>query len=154
MALYTKGWREAAGDDPGKAGTHLSVADIVDAGSLQKVRSYKKADQGFPPPPPPLTVRRRRRASGYSDYSVEVLLGDSEPGDGLQRAQLADFLLTGLPTGQQRGNRIAIRNSEELLDSWLLRHCCGGEHATEALIALRPAGCSTRTGTPRHPPPR
>jgi uncharacterized HhH-GPD family protein len=36
-----KGWREAAGDY-GKAGTHLSVADIVDAGSLDKVRSYKK----------------------------------------------------------------------------------------------------------------
>ena len=36
-----KGWREAAGDY-GKAGTHLSVADIVDAGSLEKVRSYKK----------------------------------------------------------------------------------------------------------------
>jgi uncharacterized HhH-GPD family protein len=36
-----KGWREAAGDY-GKAGTHLSVADVVDAGSLQKVRSRKK----------------------------------------------------------------------------------------------------------------
>jgi uncharacterized HhH-GPD family protein len=36
-----KGWREAAGDY-GKAVTHLSVADIVDAGSLEKVRSYKK----------------------------------------------------------------------------------------------------------------
>ena len=36
-----KGWREAAGDY-GKAGTHMSVADIVDAGSLEKVRSYKK----------------------------------------------------------------------------------------------------------------
>ncbi len=36
-----KGWREAAGDY-GKAGTHLSVADIVDGGSLEKVRSYKK----------------------------------------------------------------------------------------------------------------
>jgi uncharacterized HhH-GPD family protein len=36
-----KGWREAAGDY-GKAGTHLSVADIVDEGSLAKVRSYKK----------------------------------------------------------------------------------------------------------------
>ena len=36
-----KGWREAAGEY-GKAGTHLSVADIVDAGSLEKVRSYKK----------------------------------------------------------------------------------------------------------------
>jgi uncharacterized HhH-GPD family protein len=36
-----KGWRAAAGDY-GKAGTHLSVADIVDAGSLAKVRSYKK----------------------------------------------------------------------------------------------------------------
>ena len=36
-----KGWRAAAGDY-GKAGTHLSVADIVDAGSLEKVRSYKK----------------------------------------------------------------------------------------------------------------
>jgi uncharacterized HhH-GPD family protein len=36
-----KGWREAAGDY-GKAGAHLSVADVVDAGSLEKVRSYKK----------------------------------------------------------------------------------------------------------------
>jgi len=36
-----EGWREAAGDY-GKAGSHLSVADIVDAGSLEKVRSYKK----------------------------------------------------------------------------------------------------------------
>ena len=36
------GWREAAGDY-GKAGTHMSVADVVDAGSLEKVRSYKKA---------------------------------------------------------------------------------------------------------------
>ena len=35
------GWREAAGDY-GKAGTHMSVADIVDAGSLEKVRSFKK----------------------------------------------------------------------------------------------------------------
>ncbi|MDT4999897.1 MAG: hypothetical protein QOK12_2002 [Mycobacterium sp.] len=36
------GWREAAGDY-GKAGTHMSVADVVDAGSLEKVRSFKKA---------------------------------------------------------------------------------------------------------------
>jgi uncharacterized HhH-GPD family protein len=36
-----KGWREAAGEY-GKAGTCMSVADIVDAGSLQEVRSYKK----------------------------------------------------------------------------------------------------------------
>ena len=36
-----KGWREAAGEY-GKASTHISVADIVDAGSLEKVRSYKK----------------------------------------------------------------------------------------------------------------
>jgi uncharacterized HhH-GPD family protein len=36
-----KGWREAAGDY-GKAGTHMSVADVKDAGSLQKVRAYKK----------------------------------------------------------------------------------------------------------------
>jgi uncharacterized HhH-GPD family protein len=35
------GWREAAGDY-GKAGTYMSVADVVDAGSLEKVRSYKK----------------------------------------------------------------------------------------------------------------
>ncbi|MGV9800343.1 HhH-GPD-type base excision DNA repair protein [Mycobacterium sp. NPDC003449] len=35
------GWRAAAGDY-GKAGTHMSVADVVDAGSLQQVRSYKK----------------------------------------------------------------------------------------------------------------
>lgn len=36
-----KGWREAAGDY-GRAGSFLSVADVVDAGSLEKVRSYKK----------------------------------------------------------------------------------------------------------------
>jgi uncharacterized HhH-GPD family protein len=36
-----QGWREAAGDY-GKSGTHMSVADVVDGGSLEKVRSYKK----------------------------------------------------------------------------------------------------------------
>ncbi|GJF15873.1 hypothetical protein NGTWS0302_13330 [Mycolicibacterium cyprinidarum] len=36
-----KGWRAAAGDY-GKAGTHMSVADVTDAGSLTKVRTYKK----------------------------------------------------------------------------------------------------------------
>ncbi|HEU4362576.1 MAG TPA: HhH-GPD-type base excision DNA repair protein [Mycobacterium sp.] len=35
------GWRAAAGEF-GKAGTHMSVADIVDAGSLQRVRDFKK----------------------------------------------------------------------------------------------------------------
>jgi uncharacterized HhH-GPD family protein len=35
------GWRKAAGDY-GKAGSFLSVADVVDAGSLEKVRNYKK----------------------------------------------------------------------------------------------------------------
>lgn len=35
------GWREAAGEF-GKAGTYLSVADIVDARSLGQVRSYTK----------------------------------------------------------------------------------------------------------------
>jgi uncharacterized HhH-GPD family protein len=36
-----KGWRAAAGEF-GKAGTHISVADIVDARSMSEVRSYKK----------------------------------------------------------------------------------------------------------------
>jgi uncharacterized HhH-GPD family protein len=36
-----KGWRAAAGEF-GKAGSHVSVADIADAGSMEKVRSYKK----------------------------------------------------------------------------------------------------------------
>jgi uncharacterized HhH-GPD family protein len=35
------GWRAAAGEY-GKAGTHISVADIVDAASLDRVRSHKK----------------------------------------------------------------------------------------------------------------
>jgi uncharacterized HhH-GPD family protein len=35
------GWRAAAGDY-GKAGSFLSVADVVDPGSLEKVRNYKK----------------------------------------------------------------------------------------------------------------
>src|SRR5690554_4657206 len=34
------GWREAAGDY-GKAGTHMSVADVLDAESLGQVRTYK-----------------------------------------------------------------------------------------------------------------
>jgi uncharacterized HhH-GPD family protein len=36
-----KGWREAAGDY-GKAGSHMSIADVVDAASLNEVRNYKK----------------------------------------------------------------------------------------------------------------
>lgn len=35
------GWRAAAGTY-GEAGTHLSVADIVDASSLEQVRAFKK----------------------------------------------------------------------------------------------------------------
>ena len=40
-SVTAKGWRTAAGEY-GKAGTHLSVADIADARSLEQVRSYKK----------------------------------------------------------------------------------------------------------------
>jgi uncharacterized HhH-GPD family protein len=36
-----KGWREAAGDY-GKAGSHMSIADVVDAPSLHAVRTHKK----------------------------------------------------------------------------------------------------------------
>ena len=36
-----RGWRAAAGDY-GKANTHMSVADVVDKGSLERVRAYKK----------------------------------------------------------------------------------------------------------------
>lgn len=39
--LEAPGWREAAGDY-GKAGTHMSVADVRDKASLDEVRSYKK----------------------------------------------------------------------------------------------------------------
>ncbi|HEX5143569.1 MAG TPA: HhH-GPD-type base excision DNA repair protein, partial [Mycobacterium sp.] len=39
--LTAPGWQEAAGDY-GKTGTHMSVADVYDAESLGKVRSYKK----------------------------------------------------------------------------------------------------------------
>lgn len=35
------GWRAAAGDY-GRAGTHMSIADVVDKGSLDQVREYKK----------------------------------------------------------------------------------------------------------------
>ena len=35
------GWRSAAGDYA-KAGVHMSVADVVDKGSLDQVRAYKK----------------------------------------------------------------------------------------------------------------
>jgi uncharacterized HhH-GPD family protein len=36
-----RGWRAAAGDY-GRAGTHMSIADVVDKGSLDQVRTYKK----------------------------------------------------------------------------------------------------------------
>ncbi|MCX6483073.1 MAG: Fe-S cluster assembly protein HesB [Mycobacterium sp.] len=36
-----RGWRVAAGDY-GRAGTHMSVADVVDKGSLEQVRAHKK----------------------------------------------------------------------------------------------------------------
>ncbi len=36
-----RNWRAAAGDY-GKAGTHMSIADVVDRGSLEQVRAYKK----------------------------------------------------------------------------------------------------------------
>ena len=36
------GWREAAGDY-GRDGVHMSVADVVDASSLAKVREFKQA---------------------------------------------------------------------------------------------------------------
>ena len=39
--LTAAGWREAAGDY-GKTGTFMSVADVRDKASLDKVRSYKK----------------------------------------------------------------------------------------------------------------
>ncbi|BBY05220.1 hypothetical protein MNVI_05380 [Mycobacterium noviomagense] len=35
------GWRAAAGEY-GKAGTHMSIADVLDARSLEQVRSHKK----------------------------------------------------------------------------------------------------------------
>jgi uncharacterized HhH-GPD family protein len=40
-AVTPGGWRTAAGEY-GEAGTHISVADIVDRHSLEQVRSYKK----------------------------------------------------------------------------------------------------------------
>ena len=39
--LTVRGWRQASGDF-GAKGSHRSVADVVDAASLQKVRSYKQ----------------------------------------------------------------------------------------------------------------
>ena len=53
------GWRAAAGDY-GKQGTHMSIADVVDKGSLEQVRSYKKkmkalAKEGKATPATPAT---------------------------------------------------------------------------------------------------
>ena len=42
-----RGWRAAAGDY-GKAGAHMSVADVVDKGSLDQVRAYKKRMKAKP----------------------------------------------------------------------------------------------------------
>ena len=42
-----KGWREAAGDY-GKADCHMSIADVVDAASLDQVRTHKKLMKARP----------------------------------------------------------------------------------------------------------
>jgi uncharacterized HhH-GPD family protein len=42
LGIQPPGWREAAGAY-GHAGSHVSVADIVDEDSLARVRAYKKA---------------------------------------------------------------------------------------------------------------
>lgn len=39
--VHPAGWETAAGDY-GKAGTHMSIADVVDKESLDQVRAYKK----------------------------------------------------------------------------------------------------------------
>ena len=41
LGIRPAGWREAAGPF-GQEGSHVSVADIVDADSLARVRAYKK----------------------------------------------------------------------------------------------------------------
>ena len=41
LKIRPRGWQEAAGDY-GKPGTYMSVADIVDRASLEKVRAYKQ----------------------------------------------------------------------------------------------------------------
>ena len=41
LGVQPRGWREAAGAF-GAKGSHLSVADISDAESLARVRSYKQ----------------------------------------------------------------------------------------------------------------
>ena len=41
LKVRPRGWREASGDF-GRDGTFCSVADVVDAASLEKVRAYKK----------------------------------------------------------------------------------------------------------------
>ncbi len=42
LGVEPRGWRDAAGEY-GKAGTYLSVADIVDPNSLLEVRAYKQS---------------------------------------------------------------------------------------------------------------
>ena len=61
-AVTPKGWRAAAGDF-GKAGTHVSVADIADAGSLEKVRSYKKQMKA---------AKRRRQGRQHREDTSEL----------------------------------------------------------------------------------
>ena len=41
LGVHPRGWREAAGDY-GADGVHRSVADVVDADSLEAVRAFKK----------------------------------------------------------------------------------------------------------------
>src|SRR5204862_3472378 len=59
LKIRPRGWQEAAGDF-GKQGTYISVADVVDHPSLEKVRAYKqekkaaaKAQKAAKPRKPP-----------------------------------------------------------------------------------------------------
>jgi len=51
LGVHPTGWRQAAGDY-GQPGTFVSVADIVDAESLAKVRAYKQAKKRAARTPP------------------------------------------------------------------------------------------------------
>lgn len=101
-----KGWQVAAGEF-GQPGTYLSVADIVDAGSLGQVRSHKRQGKRRP------RQRERRQREDTPDVSVRR----SHHRQGRGRAGRAD---SGPPC--QRSSRPGVRPRRHIVHGVLMDH--------------------------------
>ena len=120
-AVTPKGWRAAAGEF-GKAGTHVSVADIADAGSLDKVRSYKKQMKAAKKAEP-----ERRQREDTSELSVWR-------GDHRQRRRRIGRPDAGPPG--QRAPRSGVRPGRDSVHGLLALHGLLTDKSADAHTAM------------------